>query len=95
MVETAQIIVKIVNINMSNTLLMIILKFGKESGALQSGASYLLQGFEDNVLEVPPADWPRQALAIHKHNKILRQIGFPALYMGHAVTGHTMNLRNM
>ena len=24
---------------------------------IQSGASYLSQGFEDNVLEVPLADW--------------------------------------
>ena len=53
--------------------------------SLQSRASYLSQGFGDNDWEVPPDDWlimPRQALATHmeKHNKILHQIGRPALY---------------
>ena len=55
---------------------------------IQSGASYLSQGFEDYVLGSSPADWlvlylptAQQALATHmeKHDKILRQIGRPAL----------------
>ena len=53
---------------------------------VQSGASYLPQGFEDIVLGSSP-DWycnyllPRQALTtqVEKHNKILRQMGRPAL----------------
>ena len=58
---------------------------------IQSGAAYRSQGFEDDILGISPGrlGWycgcllPSQAHAIRReiHNKILRPIGSPALYI--------------